>query len=561
MAKLSEQWRNRPLPRGAAWWKCTGGLLLWLVALETLTGVLLLTVYTPSVTDAWASTWYIQYELPFGNLIRGLHYYGAHVLLIVVAIHLVRVLLTGAYRRPFYGVWITGLLLVPVVLLLAASGNPLPWSHKAVGQVQVETHIIGSMPGLGPVLQRLVVGGAELGQRTLSHFFALHVAVLPLVGVWLLWIHVQKLLAASRQAAAELADAPSYFPHQTVWNAVAFAIVLGGLVYLSLQRPAPLGPPADPTLPSSPRPEWYFLALFELRRYFTGALEFVATGILPGVLLLWFAALPLVERIVGRRLGRLLAWFSVLAVGSAAALLTWLPLRRDADDAQHQAIVSELDAIGERAVVLARLGIPPEGPAELLQRDPVTMGPILFRKHCATCHPYGGQWCEEPKASDLKGFGTEEWLWALVQKPDDPRFFGHTKHREMAEWSKETLATASEEEIEEIRRAVQWLAMHPKGTPEEEDKQSAFAQGYEAFDAWCIECHTYEGDGGFNIKAPDFTGYGSVEWIAAQIRNAASEHLYGEEAEMPAFEEKLTEVQIQVLARWLAGESDPVLDD
>ena len=560
------EWRNRPVRSGGHWWRTTGGLLLGLAAVELVTGLALMTVYTPSTTDAWASVWYIQYQVDLGAVIRGLHYYAAHAMIIVLAVHLVRVLLSGRYRPPYHWAWISGLLLAPVILMAAASGNLLPWGQKELGQAQVETHIVGSMPVIGPALQRLIVGGTEIGQRTLSNFFTVHVALLPLVGLVIGLLHLGQVVRADHAAAPQDEEVRRrrtvpYFPYQSVWNAWVFGVLLAGLLYMAVTRPVPLGPPADPALPSSPRPEWYFLALFELRRYFTGPLEFIATGVIPALLLGWLVILPVLHRVVGASVTRGLAVLTALGLVAAGGALTWLPLKRDASDAEHQAVVAELEQIARRAAELARLGIPPAGPAELLERDPVTMGPILFRQHCASCHPYGGEWAKEPKAADLKGFGTEEWIWGLVQKPDDPRFLGLTEHREMAEWSQDTLATAAEDEREEIRLAVRWLATHPTGTPAEDDEDSLFARGYEAFDAWCIECHTYEGDGGFNIKAPDFTGYGSVEWIASFIKNPADERFYGDEAEMPAFAEKLSDVQIQVLARWLAGQTEPVLDD
>lgn len=565
MSAFWHEWRNRPLTGGARWWRTTGALLLGLAGVQLLTGLTLMTVYTPSTTDAWPSVWYIQHRVDYGAVVRALHYYAAHAMIIVLAVHLVRVLVSGRFRPPYHWAWITGLLLAPVVLMLAASGNLLPWGQKELGQAQVETHIVGSMPVLGPMLQRLIVGGTELGQRALSTFFMVHVALLPLVGLVLGMVHLGQISHADRrEATAAGADAQSvaasYFPYQSAWNAVAFAMLMGGLLYLAVTRPVPLGPPAHPGLPNSPRPEWYFLALFELRRYFTGPMEFVATGVIPVAILGWLILLPALHRVMGAVVARVLAVVTAAVLVAGGGLLTWLPLQRDAADAEHQAVLTELERVARRAATLAEFGVPPAGPAELLERDPVIMGPILYRQHCAACHPYGGQWAKEPKAADLKGFGTEEWIWGLVQKPDDPRFLGHTKHREMAEWSQETLAEATEDEREEIRQAVRWLAGHPTGVPEEED-ESPFALGYEAFDAWCIECHTYEGEGGFNVKGPDFTGYGSAQWIEEFIRNPAAEKFYGDEAEMPAFAGKLTDVQIKVLARWLAGQTDPVLQE
>jgi len=549
-------WRNRPVPGGPAWWKVTGALLLWLVVLEFVSGILLMLVYTPSATDAWASLVYLEERIAAGAVVRAIHFWAAQALLVVAGLHLVRLLITRAYRAPRELLWISGLLLAGLLVAFCVTGNPLPWSQKAYGQIEVEMHIIGSIPLVGPVAQRLLMGGTELGQRTLNHLYTLHVAVLPLLLVLFVGFHLSQLVRLGRSNGSADSEELPYFPHQSIRNAVAVAVVVGAVLVLSYRYRAPLGPPADPVLPSSPRPEWYFLALFELRRYFTGNLEFVATALIPGLIGLWLVLLPWIDR--GGRAGKLISYATAVVLVLAHAVLTVLPVVRDARDEQHQAVVAELRKIGSRAIELAAQGVPPAGPGELLHRDPVTMGPILFRQHCTSCHSYGGEWAEEPKASDLKGFGSEEWIWGLVQNPADPRFFGRTKHKQMIQWSKETFATASDDEKAEIRQAVRWLATHPRGVPPEDDEQSEFAQGYMAFDGWCIECHTYEGDGGFNLKAPDFTGYGSEEWIARMIQNPADDALYGDSAEMPAFADKLTPLQIRVLARWLAGGTDPV---
>lgn len=547
------RWRERPVPGGPAWWKVTGALLMWLVAIQVLTGILLMLVYTPSTTDAWASVYYIETRVSAGSLVRGLHFWSAQALIVVGGLHMLRLLLTRAYRAPRELLWIGGILLFGLILAFCVTGNPLPWSQKAYGQIEVESHIIGSIPVVGPVAQRLLLGGTELGQRTLNHLYTLHVAVLPLFLLILLLAHiplVRRVTDLETNGSTDKERLP-YFPYQSIYNSIAVAVLVGLLLYISSVYAAPLGPPADPILPSSPRPEWYFLALFELRRYFTANLEFLATAVIPSLLALWLVLLPWLDR--GGAGGRVLSLGTAVLLLGGYVVLTVIPLRRDAADPEHQAVLEELEAIEKRSFELASNGVPPAGPAELLHRDPVIMGPILYREHCATCHPYGGQWAEDPKASDLKGFGTEEWIWGLVENPADPRYLGRTKHKQMIEWSRETLPTVSNEEKEEIRLAVRWLSTHPRGMPEEDDEESDFAKGFAAFDAWCIECHTYEGEGGFNIKAPDFTGYGSEEWIARMIRNPADESLYGKSAEMPAFEDKLTPLQIELLARWLAG--------
>jgi ubiquinol-cytochrome c reductase cytochrome b subunit len=557
---LWRRWKARPLEGKPSWLKATGFCLAALILWQALTGILLMLVYTPSTTDAWASIYYIENEVQGGRLIRGIHYYGAHAVIILTALHLGRVLVSGAYRRPYELLWVTGICLAAVVLLWAMTGNPLSWSQKARDQGQVEVQIVGSIPALGPVLKRILLRGTDLGQRALTQLYTLHVAILPAVAFLLfLALYSQLYHLASHAEEATLAGSSTpYVPGQSFRNLVFLAVVICVILFLAYAIGAPLHPPADPLLPSSPRPEWYFLALYELRSFFGPKLEIVATLVIPLAIVLLLLALPAIDRRLSDRGARMLRWSVALGGAGFWAALTVKALVEDYHDPTRQAVLSQWKELTQRAVQLAAQGIPVGGPAELLRRDPLTRGPQLFQDHCAPCHPYGGQWSPQPRAADLKGFATESWIWALVQNPAHENFFGRTKRRTMARWSQETLPTLDKQELEEIHLAARWLAGRPQGLPAPDDT-SEFARGYEAFETWCLECHRYEGQGGTHMRGPDLTKYGSVDWIKKVIRNARQEDLYGSAAEMPPFEGVLTDLEIELLARWLAGEHQPVL--
>jgi ubiquinol-cytochrome c reductase cytochrome b subunit len=193
---------------------------------------------------------------------------------------------------------------------------------------------------------------------------------------------------------------------------MVLAAVLAGISLLAWRFGAPLDAPADPDMAYVRRPEWYCRCLFELRRYFAGEWEFVATLILPLAVLLFFVSLPLVEWLLSRRISLVLR---VLVVASALGTwgwLTWTSLDRDWKDADYSASQMEAARLAARARILAdRQQIPPEGAAALLHADPKTRGPQLFARHCAGCHSHAdvqgnGLAATESSAPNLLGFGT-----------------------------------------------------------------------------------------------------------------------------------------------------------
>ncbi|MEX0586910.1 MAG: cytochrome b N-terminal domain-containing protein, partial [Pirellulales bacterium] len=168
--------RSRVLPNGPSWWFTSASCLLWLLAIEVVTGLLLMTTYSPAMTTAWASVHYIG-QSSFGGFVRGLHYYTSHALIILLAVHIVRVLLAAGFRAPRELIWITGLFLMPLLIVWAVTGNPLSASQKGMAQIEVEGNILGSTPVIGSLMQRILIGGDEVGQLTLTHLYFLHVGL------------------------------------------------------------------------------------------------------------------------------------------------------------------------------------------------------------------------------------------------------------------------------------------------------------------------------------------------------------------------------------------------
>ena len=570
--------RRRTVPNGPSWWLTSASCLWWVFVIEVVTGLLLMTTYSPSTTSAWASVHYIE-QSPAGAFIRGVHYFASHALIALLAVHLIRVLLWGAFRPPRELIWITGLLLMPLVIAWAVTGNPLSASQKGMTQIEVEANIIGSTPIVGPALQRIFVGGEEVGHLTITHLYFLHVGLLPLLTFVLLGVHLSQVYRHGlTQAAGEGAKRRPYWPYQSVRNAAAVAAVSALLAGLAWRCGAPLEAPADASIAILPRPEWYFRCLFELRRYFTGDWEFVATLVLPLATLALFIAIPLADLVVNRRVSLVLRAL-VLAIGAGGwGWLTWTSYARDWRDPEYLAAQSQAAVLDARARELADLKqIPPAGAALLLRDDPQTQGPQLFARHCASCHSHaaaGGEGivAAEPSAPNLFGFGSREWLNGLFDPAavDGPEYFGRTKFAggDMASAVQELLGDASEEDGAEVRTQLDLVAaaLEAEGAncpPGAGAQSSDAARGRELLsgDLGCTGCHKFHDQGDLGA-APDLTGYGSREWLAAMIADPQAERFYGDRNDrMPSFakpslsadHQLLNPRELDLLVDWLRG--------
>lgn len=280
-----------------------GGLTVILFLIQAVTGMLLSMYYEPSPEGAYRSTDFIQFEVPAGWLIRGVHHWTASLIVITVVLHLARTYLYGAYKPPRELTWLIGVVLLFVTVSFGFTGYLLPWDQMAYWATRVGTEIAGSVPGIGTLLLRLMRGGPEMGQATLTRFYATHILILPTILILMLAAHLVLMrrhgLVGPLSEQAE-ADQPGrkqsgkrvpFYPDHVLHEAV---IALGVMLLLILAArffPAPLGPEADPTDTSVvPRPEWYFLFYFQLLSYFPGRLEQIGTVLIP---LFFFGSLAL----------------------------------------------------------------------------------------------------------------------------------------------------------------------------------------------------------------------------------------------------------------------------
>lgn len=314
---------REPQPDNVSWAHTFGSALLFVLILQVLTGGLLLLFYAPSPASAWESVDYLIANFTSAKLARSLHVWGASLLIVLATAHILRVTIHGAYKRPREINWLSGLAAFFLVLGFAFTGYLLPWDQKGYWGTEVGTQMIAKAPLLGPWLARLLRGGEEIGAYTLSRFFALHVFFLPALLVAMVGLHLYLLrrhkIAPDPEPEKRSGRTFPFYPHQMFRDSAVALGILAALLLLSLLSPAGLEMKADPSDTSyDPRPEWYFLAHYELLRLF-GALEILPIAVIPTLIVLLLLALPFLDRSEHRH------WMSrkpaVLAVAALFALM------------------------------------------------------------------------------------------------------------------------------------------------------------------------------------------------------------------------------------------------
>jgi len=531
------------VPGGASFWHTFGSVAAGLFVLEAITGIFLATAYTPSVTGAWASVAYIQDQMSLGWFVRGLHSFGSSALIVIAGVHLLQVLLFGAYRRPRELNWMVGLTLFGVVAVFALSGYLLPWDQKGYWAKLVEATITGSAPLVGGAAQKLIQGGATFGNLTLTRAYAVHAMVLPALLTGLLVLHIYlfrrhgytpKWSLSTEDAAGR---AVPTWPDQALRNALMGAMVCGVVsVAVIARHGAPLESPADPTSSYLARPEWYALPLFQLRMFFEGPLEIVATMIIPGIVTALAFALPFLDRGATTRLGdrrRVLT-----GAGLSLAVLTCLgttALVKDARDPAYAKARAEEKVRGETARRLALKGVPADG--NVFRNDPQYRAREIWDDRCAGCHGLAGTGGE--KGPDLKDYNSRAWIRGFLANPDGPLTMGPAK-------------------IEKGMRPVE-------GTPDDIDAlvEYVYAEtGAADADATragrgrdllaqkdCDTCHDFDGEG--ENDGPNLKGRGTAKWIAVVIADGSHPLLFGDRNKMTKFRSKLTGDEIDELAKFV----------
>jgi ubiquinol-cytochrome c reductase cytochrome b subunit len=286
------------IPASSGWHQVFGSIALFAFMVQAFTGILLAFNYAPTPGDAYHSVRYIMTEVTAGSLIRGLHHWGASVMIIIVVLHMTQVFIWGAYKKPREATWIAGCFLLLLTLAFGLTGYLLPWDNRAYWGTVVTTQIVASAPGLGPYLTRLMGGSGGVGVVTFSRFYATHVLLLPPITMILVAIHLYLIRKHGvTPAPDDTRPHQKFFPAQVFKDTVAIFVVFTILFLMAVFVRIPLERVADPTDTAYiPRPEWYFLFLFQTLKFFEGPLEVVGAVILPNLAILALFLVPFLDR-------------------------------------------------------------------------------------------------------------------------------------------------------------------------------------------------------------------------------------------------------------------------
>jgi ubiquinol-cytochrome c reductase cytochrome b subunit len=384
-----------PVPFDVNWWYVLGSATLTSFIVQVVTGVALAFAYVPSTEHAYSSLDWITNQAFLGAVVRGMHFWGATAMVVLILAHMTRVFLFGSFKFPREVSWLSGSLLLLFTLAMAFTGQLLRWDQDSFWGIVVLAEGAGKTPLIGPVLAQLVIAGQQVGGATLTRFFATHVFLIPagmflLVGIHLYLVVRRGISEPPRpdtvvvpnveldryERVLETRGVP-FFPDVAWRDFAASAALVLALLFLSIA----IGPPAmrieaNPTIVNTnPRPDWYFLPLFALLALVPAEVENLVLLGLPVAIGVFLFAVPLVANRGERHWSRR-PW-SVAAVG--AGLLAGAVLLVAGNVAPWS---PNIDAVAHGA-------LPPSVTANL---DAEQMaGATLFVRHgCFACHSIQG---------------------------------------------------------------------------------------------------------------------------------------------------------------------------
>jgi cytochrome b6 len=284
LSPLLEFLRHKEVPLGSHWmgWYYLGGVTMFFFIVQVITGVLLLMYYQPGEATAYESIRFLTTKVPFGWLVRSIHSWSAHLMIISLVLHMFSTMMLKAYRPPREVTWVSGYFLFLLTMGFGFSGYLLPWTKLAYFATTVGTNIVASVPLLGTWLLQVLRGGQDVTINTLYRFFAAHVVILPLAFVGVIGLH---LLLIQRQGMALPLGAKTaprgmkFFPSFALRDVLLWLACLMILAALAVFLPYgpgipgmdwELGEKADPLAPAYPgiKPEWYFLWEYQLLKEF-----------------------------------------------------------------------------------------------------------------------------------------------------------------------------------------------------------------------------------------------------------------------------------------------------
>lgn len=406
---LTKDFLTEDVPGGASYWYAFGSATVAAMLLQIVTGIFLTFYYSPSAATAWESTKYIIDKVPAGHLVLSIHYWGASAMIAFMAMHLLQVLLWGAYKKPRELQWIVGVILFILTLVLGLTGYLLPWDLNALLASKVAISIAGSVPVLGGPTLLFLQDGANIGTLTINRFFGIHVWLTPALLVVLVAAHLA-IFRWNGPAGPPIDEAPKlkpgrFWPDQMFMDTVVSFAMVVVIFALAVISPAALDDKADPNNTQFvPYPAWYFMALFALLNIvghvsnptLLEILDLFATVIVPGGLVLVLILLPFLDRNPSRRLSRR-PWVLGLTAATMFGAIALSVIGQV--NVQNQQVANGVAGPG-----VAQAATPPTGPngAPPVEKPGATQvaagggagnsaaGGTVYSANCAGCHGAAG---------------------------------------------------------------------------------------------------------------------------------------------------------------------------
>ena len=390
---------DEPIPGGAKIAYVFGSGLLFLFLSQVITGVFLAMYYVPSADHAHTTVAYISKEVTGGSFLRSIHAYGSSAIIIVLLLHLTQTFIYGSFKGRRELVWLAGCVLLVLMLGMAFTGYLLPWDQKAYFATTVGTNILSEIPWVGNVLKKLLRGGSEMGTLTLSRFFVLHVFLIPAFIFTFVAMHVYSFRKAG--AAGPVTEDPvspklpaePFYPKQLVMDVGFAMLIIVALGFLAYLWPTELGPKADLSdTQFLPRPEWYYIPVFQYLKYWHGSTAVLGILVIPGILGLLLVGLPFFDRGLERR-----PWKRPLSVGLFTIILVGLGglgLVSHREDIRNPGVAAQLKIQHEDTEQFMKAKFEPElsggslvAQNAALVNPEATKGKAIFeREGCNACH-------------------------------------------------------------------------------------------------------------------------------------------------------------------------------
>jgi ubiquinol-cytochrome c reductase cytochrome b subunit len=409
---------DEPIPGGAKIAYVFGSGLLFLFLSQIVTGVFLAMYYVPSADHAHTTVAYITKEVTGGSFLRSIHAYGSSAIIIVLLLHIIQTFMYGSYKGRRELVWIAGCVLLTLMLGMAFTGYLLPWDQKAYFATTVGTNILSEIPWVGNGIKELLRGGTEMGTLTVSRFFMLHVFLIPAFIFAFVAMHVYSFRKAG--AAGPVTEDPiapklptePFYPKQLVMDmgfAVLIIVLLGFLAYL---WPTELGPKSDPSdTQFLPRPEWYYVPIFQYLKYWQGSTALLGILVIPGILGLLLVGLPFFDRSLERR-----PWKRPISVGLFTVVLLGLGalgMISHRGDMRNPGVAAQLKAQREATKEFMNTKFEPElsrgslvaQNTELANPEAAKGKDIFQAQACNACH--GDEGVGTAAAPKLTGIGAK----------------------------------------------------------------------------------------------------------------------------------------------------------